>query len=43
MKNTVTELKNILEGFKSKLDETEERITDLEEKQNLTKAAKRKK
>ena len=32
MKNTITELKNALEGFSSRLDETEVGICELEDK-----------
>ena len=32
MNNTITQLKNTLDGFNSKLDKTVERITDVEDK-----------
>ena len=32
MRNTITEMKNTLEGFNSRPDETEERISELEDK-----------
>jgi len=32
LKNTITELKNILEGFKSRPDEAEELISDLKDR-----------
>ena len=45
MKNTISEVKNILEGINSRLDETEARINDLEDKVEKypIKATKRKK
>ena len=32
MKNTITEMKNILEGINSRITETNEQISDLEER-----------
>ena len=46
MKNTKTKLKNTLEGFNSRLDETEERIGNLEDRAveiHTNRAAKEKK
>ena len=37
MKNTITEMKNTLEGINSRLNDTEEQISELEDKRDTLK------
>ena len=34
MKNTITEMKNVLEGINSRLNDTEEQITELQDRKD---------
>ena len=43
MKNTITEMKNILEGINSRLNDTEEQISELEDRAGEITAAEQKK